>query len=209
MKKKIVGLLLILSTVILILSGCSNVKPPVQDTTLNEETEGSFETEEKDEDLKEEKDNIGVLDGVTLYNEEVNNDIFKDNDVTMINIWATFCPPCIQEMPDLGEINREYQETNKKFAIVGICTDVIDMEGKIDEKSLELAKEIVELTGADYTNVLPGKDLISGYLYKVSVVPTTIFVNNEGDILKTVVGAKTKDNWIDIIEKVMVEAKNE
>ena len=77
------------------------------------------------------------------------------------------------------------------------------MEGNIDEKLLELAKEIVELTGADYTNILPGKDLISGYLYKVSVVPTTIFVNSEGDILKTVVGAKTKDDWIDIIENFL------
>ena len=65
------------------------------------------------------------------------------------------------------------------------------MEGNIDEKLLELAKEIVELTGADYTNILPGKDLISGYLYKVSVV-LLYLLTVEGDILKTVVGVRNQ-----------------
>ena len=42
------------------------------------------------------------LDGNT-----VDESIFADYEVTMVNLWGTFCGPCLQEMPDLGEISDE------------------------------------------------------------------------------------------------------
>ena len=38
----------------------------------------------------------------------VDESIFQGYDVTMINLWGTFCGPCLQEMPDLGELADEY-----------------------------------------------------------------------------------------------------
>ena len=55
----------------------------------------------------------GVLAGFTaqdLEGNDVDDSIFDDYDVTMINVWGTFCGPCIQEMPDLGEISDEYAD---------------------------------------------------------------------------------------------------
>ena len=49
----------------------------------------------------------GVLAGFTaqdLEGNDVDDSIFDDYDVTMINVWGTFCGPCIQEMPDLGQL---------------------------------------------------------------------------------------------------------
>ncbi|NLM05172.1 MAG: TlpA family protein disulfide reductase [Clostridiales bacterium] len=199
MKNKMMFLLLILVITSLILSGCIGGKAPDENVNIDVEND--------DEEVVEtiSRDNIGTIDGITLDDIEVNNDIIKENDLTMINIWATFCPPCIEEMPDLGEINREYDNEGKKFAIIGVVTDVADMAGNINEDTLELANEIIELTGADYTHIIPGDEFIKSYLYKVSVIPTTVFVNNEGEILKTVVGANTKAKWIDIIDEVMAE----
>ena len=199
MKNKMMFLLLILVITSLILSGCIGGKAPDENVNIDVEND--------DEEVVEtiSRDNIGTIDGITLDDTEVNNDIIKENDLTMINIWATFCPPCIEEMPDLGEINREYDNEGKKFAIIGVVTDVADMAGNINEDTLELANEIIELTGADYTHIIPGDEFIKSYLYKVSVIPTTVFVNNEGEILKTVVGANTKVEWLDIIDEIMAE----
>ena len=199
MKKKMMFLLLTLIITSLILSGCIGRNAPDENVNID--------VEKDDEEVVEtaSRDNIGTIDGITLDDIEVNNDIIKENDLTMINIWATFCPPCIEEMPDLGEINREYDNEGKKFAIIGVVTDVADMEGNINEDTLELANEIIELTGADYTHIIPGDEFIKSYLYKVSVIPTTVFVNNEGEILKTVVGANTKVEWLDIIDEIMAE----
>ena len=40
-----------------------------------------------------------------LDGNEVTESILKDKDVTMINIWGTFCPPCIEEMPELAKLS--------------------------------------------------------------------------------------------------------
>ena len=37
----------------------------------------------------------------------VTSEIFSKNKVTMLNIWGTFCGPCIREMPDLAKLNEE------------------------------------------------------------------------------------------------------
>lgn len=208
MKKNIAILLATILIFTLVLSACGK-KTPIGDKSQINGEEDKLETNKEDEDKKIVRENIGVFDGITFTDEEVNNDILKENDLTMINIWATFCPPCIDEMPDLGEINREYREAGKSFAILGIATDVADIQGNVDERQMELAEEIIQLTNADYTHILPGEDLIKGFLYKFSAVPTTVFVNKEGDVLKTVVGARDKNAWIKIIDEVMLEVAND
>ena len=59
----------------------------------------------------------------------VTQDIFKDFDLTMINIWGTYCSPCIREMPDLGEIHDEYKD--RKVNVVGIVIDVQNNDGSV------------------------------------------------------------------------------
>ena len=66
--------------------------------------------------------------------------IFAEYKLTMVNIWATFCGPCLQEMPDLGALHQEYQDQG--FQIVGIVTDVLNQDGSISESQVEVAKEI-------------------------------------------------------------------
>ena len=46
-------------------------------------------------------------DATTAEGECMSSDVFANSKLTMINVWATFCSPCISEMPDLGEIAGE------------------------------------------------------------------------------------------------------
>ena len=79
--------------------------------------------------------------------------MFEGHKLTMINVWATFCGPCINEMPDLGEIASEYAD--KGLQIVGIPADVLSQDGSISEEMVATAKEIVAATGANYLHILP------------------------------------------------------
>lgn len=140
---------------------------------------------------------FGIFESVTLDGTEVTQDIFKGADLTMVNIWGTFCGPCISEMPDLGEIADEYAE--KGVQIVGIVSDVTDPEN-------EEAKAIVEQTGADYTHIITTKSMLDGYLAGVQVVPTTVFVNGEGKKVGDIyTGAKSKEVWSGIIDELLEE----
>lgn len=139
-----------------------------------------------------------------LDGNKVDQTIFKDHKLTMINIWATFCGPCLREMPDLGEINKEYADQG--FQIVGIVIDTLGSNGEISQSQVDTAKEIVEKTGADYLHLLPSTDLIEAKLKEVSAVPETIFVDENGKIVgKSYMGSKEKSSWKEVIDQYMEE----
>lgn len=140
----------------------------------------------------------------TIDGEEVTEEIFADYDLTMINIWGTFCGPCINEMPDLGEINEEYKD--KGFQVVGIVIDVLGQDGTVSQDQLDLAKEIVDTTKASYTHLVPSYDLIYAKLKDVSAIPETVFVDKDGNYVgKSYLGSKSKEQWIKIIDSMLEE----
>ena len=116
--------------------------------------------------------------------ESVDSSIFAEKDLTVLNVWGTFCGPCINEMPELGEWQRALPEN---VQIIGLVADVA---GKEDKEHIELANMILEKTNAQFTNIIPNNDfaeLLSG----VVGVPTTFFINKEGKIVgKPIVGAQ-------------------
>ncbi len=138
-----------------------------------------------------------------LAGEAVDQDIFKDHPVTMVNVWATFCSPCIQEMPDLGELSEEYAD--KGVQIVGIVSDVLASDGSVDGEQVALAQEIVNTTAAHYTHIVPSTDLYP-LLSQITSVPTTFFVDENGkQIGSGYLGSKDKEAWAAILDEVLAE----
>lgn len=120
---------------------------------------------------------------VDLKGHEVSQDIFKGKKVTVINIWGTFCPPCIGEMPELGTWAKEMPQDAQ---LIGL---VCDASGPEDKEVAAAALKILSDSQADFVNILPSQELMK-YLDKVEAVPTTIFVDEEGTIIgEQVVGA--------------------
>lgn len=136
---------------------------------------------------------FGEFTTMTLSGEEVNQEIFVQSELTMVNIWGTFCGPCIQEMPELGELAKDYEG---KMQIVGVIADVA-------EPGDALAQEIVDYTGADYMHIVNSEDLQNGYVGGVQAVPTTVFLDKEGrQVGETYTGARDKEMWIEAINEV-------
>lgn len=140
---------------------------------------------------------FGSFQSITLAGDEVTEEIFSQAGISMVNIWGTYCGPCVREMPDLAELSNEYG--SEAFQMLGIVVDAADAGD-------ENAAAIVEQTGADYTHILISQDLFDGYLGKVQAVPTTVFVDSEGNqVGKTYMGAKTKEQWESIIKEMLEE----
>ncbi|ODU76578.1 MAG: hypothetical protein ABT00_15155 [Bordetella sp. SCN 68-11] len=140
----------------------------------------------------------------TLEGETVDQSIFEGKTLTMINIWATFCSPCLDEMPDLAALNEAYAD--KGVQVVGIVIDMLNEDGTISEAQLENAKGIVAETGANYTHLLPSYDLIALKLQEVDSVPTTIFVDETGaQVGEDYIGARSQEKWSEIIDTLLEE----
>lgn len=125
--------------------------------------------------------------------------LFKGKKLTMLNIWATYCGPCIQEMPGLGEIAEEYADQG--FQIVGLISDVSDWESS----QADTARTIIAQTNVNYVNLTLDQSLLP-LLQNVSAVPTTIFVNEKGEqVGQTYIGSREKEDWIEIIDELLEE----
>lgn len=196
-RKNLILALAVLSSVAL--AACGNSGKTAATTSVETEaaTEKASEkatekeTEKAEEGASSQKAaNFSVSEGSLEFTaenlalESVDSSIFAEKDLTVLNVWGTFCGPCINEMPELGEWQRELPEN---VQIIGLVADVA---GKEDKEHIELANMILEKTNARFTNIIPNNDfaeLLSG----VVGVPTTFFINREGKIVgKPIVGAQ-------------------
>lgn len=148
-----------------------------------------------------------ALDGTDLDGKALPKDLLAKDGVTMVNVWATFCNPCLAEMPHLEELNKEFAAAGKNFKVVGIAADVVNEKGEVGQEQLDLAKEIVKKTGVTYTNIIPGEKLQSDILPNVTAFPTSFFLNDKGEVIKTVMGATTKDDWANTANELLESLK--
>lgn len=189
----------------MVLSGCAQAEAivPAEEMELVPATAEALTEVLFDQTTWTEEPTMQDFNSTDLYGRAVNEEMFAGHKVTMINIWATYCNPCIAEMPDLALLNEAYEEG--EFQVVGVVVDLLDQYG-VSSDALETAWLIIEMTGADYTHLIPSYDLTMAKLIEVSAVPETIFVDSEGNILTPdtqYLGARSYDDWKTIIDGML------
>lgn len=184
----------------------------VPSETPAEETveEQSEDTEEQPEDAEEQPEDTeeqsaeqfteeGAFEKMSLTNlagDEIDKTIFEGHDLTVINVWATSCKPCLSEMPELAKLSDEYEQNGGQVQIIGLCTDLVDMDANRVDSQIELANQIVELTGADYTHLVPDDEMLNFLMENIIGVPTTFFVDSQGkEVGESVIGARDQAAW--------------
>ncbi len=203
--KKTTILIAALLSLLLLMAGCEAIPAPPA-TQPPTETAAAQGASAPAETAVPERIPFGDFTAQDINGAEFTQEMFADYDLTMINIWATFCGPCLNEMPDLGELAAEYADQGLQIA--GIVVDVMDQTGNISASQVDLAKEIVSQTGANYTHLLPSTDLIKIKLSRVTAVPETVFVDKNGGIVgKSISGSRSKADWEAIIDAYLQEVK--
>ncbi len=173
---------------------------PVASSSASAQVEEPVSSENTSGDANPDEPTLKNFKTTDLDGNEVTQEIFSNADLTMINIWATYCNPCLGEMPDLGVLAEEYADQGVQ--IIGILMDVYDQNWNVVQSQVDLAKEIIQETGADYLHLMPSTDLIYAKLRYVQAVPETIFVDKEGNLVgEPHLGARTKNKWSEEIQK--------
>lgn len=127
-----------------LMSGCSSItgnkdnnKKNSRNSSISDTAGGNFFEEQEPGQEAGLPDKIPAFKAKDLDGNEVTDSIFKEKDLTVVNIWGTFCTPCVEEMPELGEWAKEMPDN---VQIVGL---VCDIESDNDETHKELAKTIM------------------------------------------------------------------
>ena len=140
-----------------------------------------------------------------IEGKEFSSKDFANYDLTMVNVFATWCTACVQEIPALAGVQKEMQ--SKGVNIVGVVTDTVDDTGE-NQEALEKAKLIMEKTGANYSFLMPDKSNFNGRLNGIQALPETFFVDKNGQIVgESYSGSHNKKDWTEIIEKELARVK--
>ncbi len=115
--------------------------------------------------------------------------------IVLLNLWATWCGPCVKEMPDLSNLSKELKDKN--FLMLGM--NVFQQEGS---KKVE---DFLKTNPVSYT-ILDGNQEIVDALGEssgtnIEAIPTTFIIDKDGKIAETIVGGRDKDSFMKIINK--------
>ena len=126
-------------------------------------------------------------------------DVFKDYDLTLVNLFATWCTPCVQEIPELDQLKKDMADKNVN--VIGVCLDAVDPSGNPISENIAIAHEQKARTGAEYDFYPPDFDLFGGRMMQVTAVPETFFVDREGNVVgMTWMGARDLEGWTKVVE---------
>lgn len=143
-----------------------------QATEKAESEEEETQVETSAEELVEEDANtFPAFELKNLDEETVTEVMFSEHELILVNIWGTTCAPCIREMPELEKLQNNYKDEGLK--VVGIIADGNYLAGR----------EIVNALLLTYEHIIPNEDFALGYLSQFQFVPTTLFVNSDGEII--------------------------
>ena len=109
-----------------------------------------------------------------------------------INFWATWCPPCREEMP---EIQKVYEEKGKKVKFLAI-----DLSGT--EKSTESVRRFLSSNGYTFP-VLLDQDGSVAQRYLVRAIPTSFFIDAQGVVSYKHTGPMTRAAMEQVIRKIL------
>jgi thiol-disulfide isomerase/thioredoxin len=116
-----------------------------------------------------------------------------NDQVLLVNFWATWCPPCKKEMPAFIELQEQYAEQG--FKVIGIALD--------DQQSVQ---DFADTIGVNYPLLIAeydGIDLSRSYGNQVGALPYSAFVDRQGKVVSTHMGELSKTQVEEIIKPLL------
>jgi thiol-disulfide isomerase/thioredoxin len=98
--------------------------------------------------------------------------------VTVLDFWATYCPPCLEEIPHLVSLQEKYGAQG--FEVVGLHVG--------GEEDRPRVPEFVEKLKMNYTLAYPEDDLTDALLGGNSAIPQTFVFGRDGKLIRKIVG---------------------
>ena len=174
------------------------------DVTLTEMTPpqqlSAFDQPQDTSSNAENSTTVGKFETKGIDGKDYTEKVFSDYDLTLVNIFTTWCSPCVNEIPELEKLYEEMKE--KGVGVVGVVLDTVGDDGKQDEETVKKAGVLQDKTKASYPFLIPDSTMMNGRLNGISAFPETFFVDKEGNIVgETYTGSHTLDEWKEIVEK--------
>lgn len=132
----------------------------------------------------------------TTEGEEITSDVFKKSKLTVVNLWGSWCQPCVEEIPELQKLYENMKD--KGVNVIGVAQD--------GDTELDAVKEIIAQDNVTYTNIIPDEDgPLKGFVMSSQLFPNTFLVDSEGNIVANITGGQDLEGFTKAVEDALAK----
>jgi thiol-disulfide isomerase/thioredoxin len=135
----------------------------------------------------------------TMNGKDVKFSEYTKGKTVFLNYWATWCPPCRREIPDIVELAKEYGD---KVVFIGIALE----NESTSAAGQKLVSAFATKNGMNYINLVAVGDIqgpISALYNPVEAIPTTFIFGKDGKIAQRIDGSTNKESFLMELKKAM------
>ena len=173
------------------------------DAASNNEVSSENKAPVNNDTSKEERNKIPAYD-FTLMDQYGNQHTLSDykGKVVFLNFWATWCPPCQKEMPDIENLYKAYNMNKDEIVFLGVANPASEEYPNNQDVRKEEIISFLKNEGYSFPTVFDetGEVLFNS---KISAFPTTFLIDKEGNILGYVPGMMTEDIMVNVINQAL------
>ena len=118
--------------------------------------------------------------------------MFKDNKLTVVNVWGSWCGPCVAEIPELQKLYENMKD--KGVNVVGLAQDA--------GTDIDAVKDILEKNKVTYQNVVP-EGAVTDFVMSIQAFPSTFLVDSEGNIVDKIQGGRDLESFTKAVEDAL------
>lgn len=197
MKKKILilGMALMLAAGISACNASSKTSSSEATTTESKQADAKAEDSKQAESDKEDK-KFPEFSAKTVSGEDISSDVFKESKLTVVNVWGSWCDPCVQEIPELQKLYESMKD--KDVNVIGLAQDA--------GTDLDAVKEIIDKNKVTYQNIVP-EGATEDFVMSIMAFPTTFFVDSDRNIVGVIQGNRNLEAFTAAVEGVLEKLK--
>lgn len=197
MRKKILilGMALMMAAGISACNASSKTSSSEATTTESKQADAKAEDSKQAESDKEDK-KFPEFTAKTVSGEDISSDLFKDSKLTVVNVWGSWCDPCVQEIPELQKLYESMKD--KDVNVIGLAQDA--------GTDLDAVKEIIDKNKVTYQNIVP-EGATEDFVMSIMAFPTTFFVDSDRNIVGVIQGGRNLEAFTAAVEGVLEKLK--
>ena len=131
---------------------------------------------------------------------KVDSSIFSKYKLTVVNVWNTGCTPCVDEIPTLDKLNKEYEK--KGVSIKGL---LLESGVGLNDEEKKTVEDILKKAKSTYQQLTVSEDMLQDKTLILQSFPTTFFVDKDGNINLEGIDDEELSDAIEVYEELKSE----